>query len=316
MSKMVDESYRYQVIRKTCYSANIIYLFIRLFYLILFLISKLYIMVGITAGTILFYFLFFVLLKKKKYYLYALLCGNEFFAFIIASTLLVGFSSGFHFYLIGLCVVSFFTSYFNKVRSVKGTIIWAGLSLAIYLTLYFVTRFNPPYYAIERWLEMTLFTTHAIAVFAFIAVYLLVFIKYAFSLEGKIINESRTDELTQVKNRYGLYDYFEQEDKTSSYLALFDIDDFKTINDTYGHVTGDGILKRVATITTNTLPNAFFCRYGGEEFVLVLKDEEKSYFDQLEELRKNIEKEVFEYKDERINVTITIGRLNILKNIP
>lgn len=46
-------------------------------------------------------------------------------------------------------------------------------------------------------------------VFAFILGYLVVFIRYALSLEKKIMDESRTDELTQISNRYALYDYFE-----------------------------------------------------------------------------------------------------------
>ena len=140
---------------------------------------------------------------------------------------MLGFGTGFHFYLIGLCIVSFFTSYFSKTKNIRGSIVWVGLSLAIYLTLFFVTEFNPPYYAIERWLEITLFVTHAVVVFAFVASYLVVFLKYALSLEKKIINESRTDELTQINNRYALYDFYDTEDKSSMALVLFDIDNFK-----------------------------------------------------------------------------------------
>lgn len=316
MSILTDKAYHYQVIRKTCYSANIIYLFVRLFYLILFLITKLYIMAYITAGTMVLYLLFFLVLKKKKYYLYALLCGNEFFAFIIAATLLVGFNTGFHFYLIGLCIVSFFTAYFSKTRDFKGTIVWAGLSLGIYLTLYFVSQYNLPYYAIDRWLEMTLFTIHAVSVFVFIVAYLLVFIKYALHLENKITDESRTDELTEIGNRYSLYDYFDQEnDKSDLYLVLFDIDNFKNINDTYGHVAGDYILKRLANLTTSLLLDTFVCRYGGEEFVVITKDNPGlSAFNQIEVLRKNVENEIFEFENVKINVTITSGLVKYKKD--
>lgn len=317
MSISTDKTYHYQVIRKTCYAANIIYLIVRLFYLILFLVSKLYILAYITAGTILIYIGLFFVFKKKKYYLYALLCGNEFFAYIIAATLMTGFSTGFCFYLIGLCIVSFFTTYFSKTRNVRGTIVWAGLSLGIFLMMYFVSQYNPPFYQIDKWLELTLFTTHAVAVFAFVVAYLLVFIKYAFHLEKKITNESRTDELTQISNRYGLYDYFElEDDKSNLYLALFDIDNFKVINDTYGHITGDYILKEVAKITEATLKDSFVCRYGGEEFVVVLKEDSKdSCFDKLETLRKNVEKETFEFNKVKINLTITIGVVKYKDNI-
>lgn len=296
----------YKTISKTCYTANIAYLILRVFYLILFLIAKIYVMVWITLATVVIYLLFFFLVKKKKYYLYALCCGNEFFAFIIASTLIVGFNTGFHFYLIGLSVVSFFTSYFSKHKNIKAPILWAGISLIIYLVLYFVSRYNAPKYIIDSWLEMTLFTTHVIVAFLFVVFYLVVFLKYALSLEEKIMNESRTDGLTQINNRYGLYDYFDQDkDKENKVLALFDIDDFKKINDIHGHVVGDFILKRVAEIAAEIFNEDFLCRYGGEEFVLVLNEE--GHYDKLEKLRTSIESESFEYENLKFHITITVG---------
>ena len=316
MSAINDRAHHYKTIDKTCYTANIVYLILHVFYLILFVVSQLYALVFVTIGVIAFYALSFLLLQNKKYYLYALLCGNIYLAYVSVTTVMIGFSTGFHFYLIGLCVVSFFTSYFSKNKNIKGSVIWVGLSLIIYLVLYFVTRFNAPYYVIQQWLEITLFTTHAIAVFAFVAAYLVVFLRYALSLEKKIMNESRTDELTQINNRYGLYDYFDQEDKSSKVLALFDIDNFKIINDEHGHVTGDYILKRVAEISVNVLNDAFVCRYGGEEFVIVLDaGEQNEFFEKLETLRKTIEKEAFEFEDIKMNITITTGAVHYSKDL-
>ena len=317
MSSISNKKQFYKTVAGTCYTANILYLFLHVLYLFLFIIAKAYALIFVDAAVIAIYALFFLVLNKRKYYLYALLCGNVFFAFIITTTLLLGFNSGFHFYLIGLCVVSFFTSYFSKVKDFKGSLVWVGLSLAIYLTLYFVTEFNNPYYVIDEWLERTLFTIHAILVFAFIAAYLVVFVRYALSLEKKIMNESRTDELTQIGNRYSLYDFFdESKDKSSMVLALFDIDDFKNINDTHGHLAGDYILKRVAEIATATLNDSFVCRYGGEEFVVVLNSEGPDYlFEVLENLRKTIEKESFIFDEDKIDVTITIGATNFVDDI-
>ena len=306
MAHPYDINNHYKTIRKTCYTANIAYLILRAFYLILFLVSKLWILAGVVGATIIIYLLCFLLMKKKKYYLYALICGNEFFAFIIVTTVMLGFSTGFHFYLIGLSVVSFFTSYFSKDNNIKGSIFWAGLSLIIYLALYFGTSYNGPYYAIDRWLEMTLFATHVVVVFLFVVFYMVTFLKHALSLERRIMNESRTDELTQISNRYGLYDYFSEEtNKSSKVLALFDIDNFKLINELHGHVTGDFILKRVAEIATTVLEDSFVCRYGGEEFVVVL--DSKNSFDKLENLRQSIEKEDFIFEGTKLKITITIG---------
>lgn len=297
---------QYRTIRNTCLFANSAYLFLRLIYLAIFIVSKAYVLIWVDVASILIYIACFFLIKHRKYYPYALLCGNEIFAFVITTTIMVGFNAGFHLYLIGLCVVSFFTTYFSKTKNIKGSIIWVGLSLAIYLTLYFVTRFNQPMYVINEVVEMILFSGHAIIAFFYVAFYLVIFVKYTLSLEKKIMNESRTDELTQISNRYGLYDYFNQEDKKESkVLALFDIDDFKLINDEYGHAAGDYILKRVAELTVNALPNSFVCRYGGEEFVAVLNND--NCFETLDNLRKRIEEEVFEFEGKQHKITITIG---------
>ena len=207
MSKQVDKNRFYKTVEKTCLSANITYLFLHLLYLTLFFINKYYILVAVTSVVVLFYLLAFpLILKLRKYYLYALICGNVFLVFV----------------------------------SVTTTTVWVGLSLIIYLTLYFVTKFNKPYYVVPEWLEITLFTINAVMVFIFILIYLTVFIRYALSLEDKIINESRTDELTQINNRYALYDFFDRdENHEQQALVLFDIDDFKNVNDVYGHVAGE-----------------------------------------------------------------------------
>ena len=309
--------YKMRTISKTCYTANITYLAIHAFYLVLFIVAKLNVMIWVDVGVIALYASFFLILKKKKYFIYALSCGNTFLAFTTVATLMLGFASGFHYYLIGLCVVSFFTSYFSRMKDVKGSIVWAVLSLIIYLTLFLISQFNQPFYQIDKWLERTLFIMHAILVFGFIVIYLCVFLKYAFSLERKITNESRTDELTQISNRYGLYDFYAQvEDKQNFLLALIDIDDFKKVNDTHGHVAGDEVLKRVAEIVEQTLDDSFVCRYGGEEFIIVLKKGEgSSPFKRLEALRKSIESETFDFEGAPIKITITIGVAKFAKNI-
>ena len=316
MANIVDIKHRYNTIDRTCYTANILYLLIHIFYLVLFIISKINILIIIDSVVIGIYLLFFLLLKAKKYYLYALSCGNLFIGFVSAMTILIGFATGFHFYLIGLCVVSFFTTYFSKNRNPRGSLLWVFISIGIYLTLYFVTKYKGHHYNIDKWMEVTLFTLHAVLVFGFVAGYMLVFVKYAMSLEQKIMYQSRTDELTEISNRYGLFDFLEAtDDKSNLVLALFDVDDFKKINDNYGHINGDRILKRVAEITSELFKDSFVCRYGGEEFIIVMKDsEEKSCYDRLEELRKKIEQEMFESNNSKFNITITIGAVKYSKD--
>lgn len=92
-----------------------------------------------------------------------------------------------------------------------------------------------------------------------------------------IIEELKIDPLTQLSNRTAMQSAIEgvlsrASDKGLSYLAILDLDFFKNVNDTYGHVAGDKVLITLSEIIKNTISyrNAF--RFGGEEFVLLFED--------------------------------------------
>ncbi len=92
-------------------------------------------------------------------------------------------------------------------------------------------------------------------------------------------------------------------------LALFDIDDFKKINDFYGHTTGDRILKELGQlITQNIRESDVAARYGGEEFALILPETGQiDAYELLERLRVMIERTVFCLPDNPITATISVG---------
>lgn len=94
-------------------------------------------------------------------------------------------------------------------------------------------------------------------------------------------------------------------------MGIIDIDNFKMINDFYGHTTGDQVIKEVALIIENILSGiGYVGRYGGEEFLVVINDGEKNNpYDVAETIRKNIEKISLESMN--IQVTASIG---IIKN--
>lgn len=90
---------------------------------------------------------------------------------------------------------------------------------------------------------------------------------------------ARTDSLTGILNRRSLFDIatteFQRAHRYNAIFSiiLFDVDYFKAVNDTYGHLTGDAILKIIATEVQSQLRTVDrFGRYGGEEFVVVLPE--------------------------------------------
>ena len=92
-------------------------------------------------------------------------------------------------------------------------------------------------------------------------------------------------------------------------IAMIDIDNFKDVNDKYGHLAGDYVLKEVSKIFINTLRKTdFVYRYGGEEICILMPETlvEKAYVP-LERLRKTIENREFIFEGKKIKVTVSIG---------
>jgi diguanylate cyclase (GGDEF)-like protein len=90
---------------------------------------------------------------------------------------------------------------------------------------------------------------------------------------------------------------------------MIDIDFFKKVNDTYGHAGGDEVLKAVSSSLSSSLgENGTVFRYGGEEFLIFLQDSNSNFISQvLEKTRSNIENLTVPYRDQVINITISIG---------
>jgi diguanylate cyclase (GGDEF)-like protein len=132
----------------------------------------------------------------------------------------------------------------------------------------------------------------------------------------KIWTLANTDTLTGLYNRRYLSEILDREFKLvkrfnnySASILLIDIDNFKAVNDTYGHSVGDRIIQEVANLLrTKTRSYCVSARYGGEEFIQVIPntqlDDIKSAADHL---LTAISEKPFVVKGKIINITISIG---------
>ncbi len=111
--------------------------------------------------------------------------------------------------------------------------------------------------------------------------------------------EKRLDEFMDMARRYG---------KPFS-LVIVDIDHFKQINDQFGHLAGDRILRAIARVLSEHMRTSdFIARFGGEEFVAILPETTITQARALaEKLRTKVERAVFRYEGTAINVTISAG---------
>lgn len=125
---------------------------------------------------------------------------------------------------------------------------------------------------------------------------------------------SLTDYLTQIFNRRHFMELFDLEfSRSMRYghplsLVIFDLDDFKHINDNFGHLQGDKVLRQLSDLVKSEIRSYdVFARYGGEEFVLMLPQTPvEGAFPVAEKIREKLEKFKFEGLG-RGEVTISIG---------
>lgn len=126
---------------------------------------------------------------------------------------------------------------------------------------------------------------------------------------------SVTDALTKLYNRRHFESEFEKEFKRAKRykndlsIAIIDIDFFKKVNDTYGHLCGDYILKETAYLMAqNFRQTDTLFRYGGEEFVVLLTETNANNAPvPLERLRKKIENHKYIYDNQELKITVSIG---------
>jgi len=174
----------------------------------------------------------------------------------------------------------------------------------------------------ERWLKIhrseKTFSTYSYVFFVLI----LFFAIRLFLLQKEVIKKNRKekelkklvniDSLTNIFNRYMLDNTLDKEislserHKTPLSIIFFDIDGFKSINDTYGHKVGDSILKELSNVIRLTIRKSdIFCRWGGDEFLIVLINTEE---ENAKKLAKNIEIKIKKYKFKKdIPVHCTFG---------
>lgn len=131
---------------------------------------------------------------------------------------------------------------------------------------------------------------------------------------NKVKKSALIDPLTNTYNRHYLQQNQEKIKLEDYILAVIDIDFFKKVNDTYGHNIGDIILKKTAKIISDTIRisnDDIIIRYGGEEFVVLVKktkNKKQETLKVLDRVLKNIEEYKFYISTEKyINITISIG---------
>lgn len=139
------------------------------------------------------------------------------------------------------------------------------------------------------------------------------------SYHEAIYQLTTTDGLTQVFNKRFFLETLERElSRSARYgralsLVMFDLDHFKQVNDVFGHLAGDHVLKQVAqSIRSQLRRDDVLARYGGEEFAIVLPEVERATATVLaEKIRRLVDELVLEFDQARIPVSVSLGVASI-----
>jgi diguanylate cyclase (GGDEF)-like protein len=137
--------------------------------------------------------------------------------------------------------------------------------------------------------------------------------------QNKIETLATTDTLTKASTRQVFDSYFKEITKNNNNLVsliILDIDDFKQVNDQYGHNTGDNIIKAVSDILLNGRRDCdLLCRWGGEEFILLLpKTTLSNAYDIAERLRVLIASNTLSINGESLSISASFGVAEMQKN--
>lgn len=136
--------------------------------------------------------------------------------------------------------------------------------------------------------------------------------KVLLEINNKLQEKSTTDFLTGLYNRSFFNEFMKLqiqqfvEDKNPFSLIIADIDFFKKVNDSYGHIVGDVVLSKVALLIKESLPkDAIVSRFGGEEFVVVLPKIERA---EAVTVAKDLNQHISQYYFEQVGqLTISLG---------
>jgi diguanylate cyclase (GGDEF)-like protein/PAS domain S-box-containing protein len=134
-------------------------------------------------------------------------------------------------------------------------------------------------------------------------------------LQSQLREQAIRDALTNLFNRRYLEETLERELARASRelyplcIVMMDIDHFKNVNDTYGHEAGDLVLKTLAdTVTTRSRQGDFVCRYGGEEFVLVMPNIGIEVArERVNSLHRSIASQYIPFGHFNLNITMSMG---------
>lgn len=270
------------------FNVNKIFLVIHLLMLFMFSSLGVDLMAGVSLISICFYFLAFSLTKSEKLSIYVYSVAVEILLYMILAVVCLGIQCNFQLFLIDAMFFLFSMDYVvlrKKKKNHVAILLCCVYAIAL-IILYMLDGFYTPLYKLDSVVIKSISIAMISGVVFLIITCMMCLLHFMSSEEGAMEKQG---------------EYF---------LAMIDIDDFKKINDSFGHNVGDDALKMLARTIVNKARGVelSYCRWGGEEFLLLGKcvdgEVPKNFLD---ELRVEINSKSFWTSKGSGRMTVTIG---------
>ncbi len=264
-----------------------------------------------------FYVGVYILSQRKHFRATVILVHLEICLFVGLSCIYLGWGAGFSLYLIALSSLVYFCPFRCKYIPYLFSLI--EIILFLFLKLY-TTNCTPMILLGDNTIS-SFYILNSLASFTLI-LYAAFVSKLSAVLTEQTLKQSNTrlqdlvnhDSLTHLWSRPHLTGKFNKiiVSDTPVTIVLTDIDNFKLINDTYGHDCGDYILSELAALLKSICPkDAGLCRWGGEEFVLMLhRPNLNAIVPLIDNIRKAVSEYNFQYENKSLHITMTFGISN------
>lgn len=252
--------------------------FIHVALLLMFWYNGVTFMVWVNVCSLVTYGIVFQLIKMLRYE-FLTVTYLEILIHSCLATICIGWDYGFELYCFSLIPVFFYCDYLAREIGGKpvSPFIFCAADVAAYLGMRFYTQSHTPYYLLaDQKLAPVCYALNALIVFIFSILYVATFETMTRHSEKKLLDAANRDALTGLRNRRCMETLMRSavtaapENNTELAVAMLDINDFKGVNDRFGHLAGDRVLRavaqRIAELEDETV---HVCRWGGDEFLLL-----------------------------------------------
>lgn len=294
--------------QKFSYIVNTVILFMVFGLAFFFYLSKALFLVYFSIPAACVYLVGYYLIFREKLNIYVWMVYLWLTFYMGVTTVCLGFDFGFHLYCMSMVPIMFVTEYLAyklENKSLKALPISICVCAFYLFCSAYVSYIGPVYEPDKHWAG-AFWLMNSLTVFGFLIFYANWMIRMIVQSEDKLKQMAHIDKLTGLYNRHYMMELLEQMQSEHCVLAIADIDHFKRINDTYGHNAGDYVLQTMAELLKDNCPDAKVCRWGGEEFLILISDKEDGK-ERFEVLRKKIEDGIFEFEGQKIRITMTFG---------